>query len=328
MITDKWVFICSPPRSASTFCTWLLQGEGVFVTDEQNWLLSMYDIFQFWVQKRNEGFEPNDARIMFGDKKYHFGLLNNACLKSPEAGAYSIALGLRQLHGNPEWFGDKYPWYAIIRNWQKLWKILLDGAYYLGRSAEIRFIVCLRDYSDTKQSFKLLLENQNESIEDYEMHLKRAYHGAHELLNIHQKETLFIDFKEFKEDWQKTGNKMRQWLQLDTIQYPEPPSWAYSVNSKKKIPITYNELSNNTKQAPYTKSNLKSNSMKPLSSNGMGKPDIVLTICPPWDVITPPLGLGYIMAYLKSQDINAKLIDLNILLWFNHDVFPETMAKW
>jgi len=40
--------------------------------------------------------------------------------------------------------------------------------------------------------------------------------------------------------------------------------------------------------------------------------DIALVILPPWDIETPPVGLGYLAEYLTSKGINVKVFDFNI----------------
>lgn len=45
------------------------------------------------------------------------------------------------------------------------------------------------------------------------------------------------------------------------------------------------------------------------------KYDILLTICPPWDIVSPPLGLAYLSTYLEESGFRPKVIDLNIELY-------------
>lgn len=44
-------------------------------------------------------------------------------------------------------------------------------------------------------------------------------------------------------------------------------------------------------------------------------PDILLTICPPWGVINPPLGLAYIAESLEQNGFNVDVFDLNVSLY-------------
>lgn len=45
------------------------------------------------------------------------------------------------------------------------------------------------------------------------------------------------------------------------------------------------------------------------------KPDIILVICPTWDIAQPPVGLAYLKAYLRQKGYNAKCFDFNIDLY-------------
>ncbi len=40
-----------------------------------------------------------------------------------------------------------------------------------------------------------------------------------------------------------------------------------------------------------------------------------MTICPPWGVLNPPLGLAYLAESLGEKDINTEICDLNVLLY-------------
>ena len=42
------------------------------------------------------------------------------------------------------------------------------------------------------------------------------------------------------------------------------------------------------------------------------KTDLLLVTLPPWDVETPPVGLGYLAEYLINKGINVKVFDFNI----------------
>ncbi len=43
--------------------------------------------------------------------------------------------------------------------------------------------------------------------------------------------------------------------------------------------------------------------------------DILLVICPPWGIETPPLGIASISVYLRSRGIKAEIFDFNIRLY-------------
>ena len=43
--------------------------------------------------------------------------------------------------------------------------------------------------------------------------------------------------------------------------------------------------------------------------------DILLIQCPPWDVSIPPLGIAYLVGYLKKNGYSAYPLDLNIVLY-------------
>ncbi len=43
--------------------------------------------------------------------------------------------------------------------------------------------------------------------------------------------------------------------------------------------------------------------------------DILLIMAPPWGTDMPPLGLAYILSYLKSRGINSHVLDLNIKIY-------------
>lgn len=51
--------------------------------------------------------------------------------------------------------------------------------------------------------------------------------------------------------------------------------------------------------------------------------DIILAICPPWDIKMPPLGIAYLSRYLRGKKIIPLVLDLNIVI-FNS--IPEDMA--
>jgi len=57
------------------------------------------------------------------------------------------------------------------------------------------------------------------------------------------------------------------------------------------------------------------------AASSEGAFDIALTICPPWDVVTPPLGLAYVGNFLRFKGIRPKVLDLNIILY--HEMNPE-----
>lgn len=48
---------------------------------------------------------------------------------------------------------------------------------------------------------------------------------------------------------------------------------------------------------------------------GEGQADILLVLCPPWDVDYPPLGIAYLSTYLKRQGMSAHVLDANIYLY-------------
>jgi len=43
--------------------------------------------------------------------------------------------------------------------------------------------------------------------------------------------------------------------------------------------------------------------------------DVLLIMCPPWDIKTPPLNLAYLVTYLKSRGIKADVYDFNIIFY-------------
>lgn len=45
------------------------------------------------------------------------------------------------------------------------------------------------------------------------------------------------------------------------------------------------------------------------------KYDLILILCPPWSLNTPPLGASYLSSFLTSKNINSKILDLNIILY-------------
>lgn len=46
-----------------------------------------------------------------------------------------------------------------------------------------------------------------------------------------------------------------------------------------------------------------------------GEVDILLTICPPWDIQAPPIGIGFLHSYLSSRGFRPALLDLNIEIY-------------
>jgi radical SAM superfamily enzyme YgiQ (UPF0313 family) len=52
-------------------------------------------------------------------------------------------------------------------------------------------------------------------------------------------------------------------------------------------------------------------SARPSSSRA----DIVLTICPPWDIEAPPLGIGFLHSYLSAKGFSPALLDLNVEIY-------------
>lgn len=51
----------------------------------------------------------------------------------------------------------------------------------------------------------------------------------------------------------------------------------------------------------------------------MTEKEILLVELPPWDPRTPPLGIAYLVSFLKSKGIGAKVFDLNIEMYNNAD---------
>lgn len=79
----------------------------------------------------------------------------------------------------------------------------------------------------------------------------------------------------------------------------------------------------------------------------VSNPDILLTMCPPWGVLSPPLGLAYITESLENKKLRVEIIDLNIELyqrvsssdrelwqtkeddvWRNSDNVQKLLEKW
>ena len=56
------------------------------------------------------------------------------------------------------------------------------------------------------------------------------------------------------------------------------------------------------------------------------KLDILLVMCPPWDIKSPPLNLAYLVTYLKNKEIKADVYDFNIL--FYHSVSKNEKVYW
>lgn len=44
-------------------------------------------------------------------------------------------------------------------------------------------------------------------------------------------------------------------------------------------------------------------------------PDIILIMCPPWDVMMPPLGIAYLESYLRKKGFYPLVLDINIDLY-------------
>ncbi len=44
-------------------------------------------------------------------------------------------------------------------------------------------------------------------------------------------------------------------------------------------------------------------------------PDILLSLCPPWGVLSPPLGLAYLAESLSTHGIGVEICDINVLLY-------------
>ncbi len=65
-----------------------------------------------------------------------------------------------------------------------------------------------------------------------------------------------------------------------------------------------------------------------MNSNESGKaPDILLTICPPWGVLNPPLGLAYLAESLDEQNIDIEIQDLNVQLYKQVKRSDQTLWK-
>lgn len=62
---------------------------------------------------------------------------------------------------------------------------------------------------------------------------------------------------------------------------------------------------------PFDKNNQKSNP----EGRQEKTYDLVLSICAPWGVENPPVGLSYLASYLRSQGFKVKVLDLNIELY-------------
>ncbi len=58
----------------------------------------------------------------------------------------------------------------------------------------------------------------------------------------------------------------------------------------------------------------------------LNKPNATLVMLPPWGVQNPPIGLASISSYLKSKNINARILDLNIEVF--NKVPQEQKALW
>jgi len=55
-------------------------------------------------------------------------------------------------------------------------------------------------------------------------------------------------------------------------------------------------------------------------------PDILLILCPPWDIKMPPLGIAYLASDLKKQGFRPLIFDMNITLF--HAVSRENKKWW
>ncbi|MEK6916992.1 MAG: radical SAM protein, partial [Nanoarchaeota archaeon] len=58
-----------------------------------------------------------------------------------------------------------------------------------------------------------------------------------------------------------------------------------------------------------------SQSKKEKSKSGDRNTDVFLIMCPPWDILMPPLGLAYLASNLKKNQIKTEVLDLNIDLY-------------
>jgi len=58
-----------------------------------------------------------------------------------------------------------------------------------------------------------------------------------------------------------------------------------------------------------------SKNIKIQKDNTKKKYDIILVICPPWGLFSPPLGPNYISSFLDSKGYKTKILDLNIVLY-------------
>jgi radical SAM superfamily enzyme YgiQ (UPF0313 family) len=49
------------------------------------------------------------------------------------------------------------------------------------------------------------------------------------------------------------------------------------------------------------------------------KYDLILVVCPPWGLDTPPLGATYLGSFLRAKEVNLKILDLNFILYKEYE---------
>ena len=59
---------------------------------------------------------------------------------------------------------------------------------------------------------------------------------------------------------------------------------------------------------------------------GSKKTNILLIKLPPWEANFPPQGIAYLSAYLEKEDIDVKILDLNLEVY--KGVIPEIKEAW
>ncbi len=62
-------------------------------------------------------------------------------------------------------------------------------------------------------------------------------------------------------------------------------------------------------------------------SRSQGKERVLLLMCPMWDVSIPPLGVGYLSAYLNSKGIPVDVLDINVETYVHSDSKRKNLWK-
>ncbi len=109
----------------------------------------------------------------------------------------------------------------------------------------------------------------------------------------------------------KAVPKIFKWLRLYGLKFVLVKIWNFALRHKNKI-------DNRIMKTLPGKIMIKGADKYP-------EVDILLVLCPPWDITMPPLGIAYLSTYLKKKGLRPLVLDVNISLY---NIINKEDRKW